>query len=89
METARPSGERRPVDPDVLGRLTGREIQIIVLVARGNVDKQIARQLGIQITTIRSYIERIGRKTGRTRRADLTALAYELNLMGTGPSQAG
>ncbi|MFP5319481.1 MAG: response regulator transcription factor [Acidimicrobiia bacterium] len=65
----------------MLGLLSQREIEVITLVARGRVDKQIARELDIEIPTVRSYIERVGRKTGRTRRADLTALAYELGLM--------
>jgi DNA-binding NarL/FixJ family response regulator len=83
VSTTSAAGDRYPVhlDAETL-RLTQREIAVITLVAQGYLDKQVARALGIQITTVRSYIERIGRKTGRTRRAELTAMAYELDLLG-------
>jgi DNA-binding CsgD family transcriptional regulator len=73
----------RPPAAD-LGRSVGlspRQVEIIVRVANGMLDKQVARDLGIAVTTVRTQIGRIGRKTGCTRRAELTALAYELGLI--------
>lgn len=61
--------------------LSPRQTQIVILVASGYLDKQIARQLGIQVSTVRSHIERIAWKTGRSRRAEVTALAYQLELL--------
>jgi DNA-binding CsgD family transcriptional regulator len=61
--------------------LSPREREILVLVASGKLDKQVARELDIAVTTVRTHLERIGIKSGRRRRAELIALAYELDLV--------
>lgn len=62
--------------PDRLA-LTGREKEILSLLAEGETDADIARSLYISIRTVRSHLDRIRDKTGRRRRADLTRLAME------------
>jgi DNA-binding NarL/FixJ family response regulator len=57
--------------------LTKRELEILSLLAEGETDADIARQLYISIRTVRSHLDRIRDKTGRRRRADLTRLALE------------
>ena len=57
------------------GRLSVRERELVVLVAQGLTDAQIAVQLYISIRTVRSHLDRIRDKTGCRRRADLTRLA--------------
>ena len=57
--------------------LTVREREILKLVAEGETDADIARQLFISVRTVRSHLDRIRDKTGRRRRADLTRLAPE------------
>lgn len=55
-------------------RLTGRESQVAVLVARGASDKEIARDLDIELSTVRYYLTNALRKLdvkGRTRLATL------------------
>lgn len=61
--------------------LSPRQEQILILVAQGCLDKQIALKLGIQVSTVRTHIERIGGKTGFRRRAELAALAYQRKLL--------
>jgi DNA-binding NarL/FixJ family response regulator len=61
--------------------LTPREKEILVLVARGERDQDIAAQLYISISTVHSHLERIRQKTGRRRRPDLTRLAIEQGLL--------
>jgi DNA-binding NarL/FixJ family response regulator len=80
METNRSARDGHRIPSDA-APLTRREVEVIVLIAHGLLDKQIAQELGIRVTTVRSYIERIGRKTGRSRRVGLTALAYERGLI--------
>jgi predicted ATPase/DNA-binding CsgD family transcriptional regulator len=56
-------------------RLSARERELVILVARGRTDADIAGQLHISIRTVRSHLDRIRDKTGCRRRADLTRLA--------------
>jgi DNA-binding CsgD family transcriptional regulator len=62
-------------------RLSPRERQLVTLVARGCTDAQIAEQLFISIRTVRSHLDRIRDKTGCRRRADLTRLALQADLV--------
>jgi DNA-binding CsgD family transcriptional regulator len=62
-------------------RLSARERELIILVARGRTDAQIAAQLYISIRTVRSHLDRIRDKTGCRRRADLTRLALTAALI--------
>jgi DNA-binding NarL/FixJ family response regulator len=57
--------------------LTSREREILLLVADGDTDGEIAERLFISIRTVRSHLDRIRDKTGRRRRAELTRLALE------------
>jgi DNA-binding NarL/FixJ family response regulator len=61
-------------------QLSDREREILALVAAGERDQDIAEQLFISISTVRSHLDRIRDKTGRRRRADLTRLAAETGL---------
>jgi DNA-binding NarL/FixJ family response regulator len=61
--------------------LTAREKEILVLVAQGERDQDIAARLYISVSTVHSHLERIRRKTGRRRRPDLTRLAIEEGLL--------
>lgn len=62
-------------------RLTPRERELLVLVAQGRTDAQIADELFISIRTVRSHLDRIRDKTGSRRRADLTMLALRTGLV--------
>ena len=64
-----------------LARLSGRERELVTLVAQGRTDAQIAAQLFISIRTVRSHLDRIRDKTGCRRRADLTRLALAEGLV--------
>jgi DNA-binding NarL/FixJ family response regulator len=63
-------------------QLSAREREVLVLLATGAADTEIARSLGIKATTVRTHLDRISLKRGRRRRADLTRLAYEEGLLG-------
>jgi DNA-binding NarL/FixJ family response regulator len=58
-------------------QLSPRELEILALVAAGETDRDIARQLFITTATVHSHLERVRDKTGARRRAQLTRLYLE------------
>lgn len=60
--------------------LTDRERQILVLIATGMTDQEIAGQLAISVRTVRSHLDNIGSKLGERRRAALASQAHRLGL---------
>jgi len=57
--------------------LSGREREILSLLADGETDADIADRLFISVSTVRSHLDRIRDKTGHRRRAELARLAFE------------
>jgi predicted ATPase/class 3 adenylate cyclase/DNA-binding CsgD family transcriptional regulator len=72
---------RQPSEPAGLAQLSARERELVILVARGATDIQIAEQLYISVSTVRSHLDRIRDKTGCRRRADLTRLVLRAGLI--------
>jgi DNA-binding CsgD family transcriptional regulator len=64
--------------------LTDRERQILVLVARGLSNADIAEQLGISPLTAKTHVGNVLGKLECRDRAALTALAYETGLITPG-----
>ena len=62
-------------------KLSAREKELVILVAQGRTDAQIAAQLYISVRTVSSHLDRIRDKTGCRRRADLTRLALTTGLI--------
>lgn len=60
-------------DPAV-STLSGRERQVAQAVLRGLTDKEIAHCLGVSVSTVRTYLNRVFEKTGTHRRAGLSRL---------------
>ena len=67
--------------PRPAGELTGRERELVTLVAQGRTNAEIAAHLFISIRTVGSHLDRIRDKTGYRRRADLTRLALSEGLV--------
>lgn len=61
--------------------LTRREIQYIVLTAKGALDKTIADELKIEYNTVTTHSKNVRRKLGLQRKADITRFAYQNNLI--------
>jgi DNA-binding CsgD family transcriptional regulator len=74
-------GPPRPTATPEPGKLSARERELVILVARGRTDAQIAAQLYISVRTVRSHLDRIRDKTGCRRRAELTRLALTAALI--------
>ena len=75
------AGPQQPQAPPGLPQLSAREQELVTLVARGSTDAQIAGQLYISVSTVRSHLDRIRDKSGCRRRADLTRLALQAGLV--------
>jgi len=76
----------RPVRPPddkaaKVATLTGRERQVIALIAEGLKNKQIAERLFISDTTVRHHLTVIFSKLGVSDRLELLILAYRLRLV--------
>ncbi|MBV8940449.1 MAG: response regulator transcription factor, partial [Solirubrobacterales bacterium] len=58
--------------------LSARETEVLGMIADGYTNPEIADRLCLSVRTIESHRAHIHRKTGRTTRAELVALAREL-----------
>jgi DNA-binding NarL/FixJ family response regulator len=65
-----------------LGQLTPRERQVLIGVAKGHTNREIALQLGIGHRTVETHRESLMRKLGVRTVAGLTRLALEVGLVG-------
>jgi DNA-binding CsgD family transcriptional regulator len=54
---------------------------VVTHVAQGRTDAQIAGQMSISVSTVRSHLDRIRDKTGCRRRAELIRLALAAGLV--------
>ena len=73
-----------PSDDGRLAGLTGREAEILALVARGLSNQEIAARLVLSPFTVKTHVSRILGKLGCRDRAQLVALAYETGLVTAG-----
>ncbi len=62
-------------------KLTAREEEILVYVARGKTNKDVAESLIVSVKTIDSHVANLMKKLGVSNRAQLTAYAYEHGLL--------
>ena len=66
--------DRRRTDPTALQtRLTDREREVLLLVAQGSRDHEIARGLMLTESTVKSHVQNILRKLGARNRAEAVA----------------
>ena len=67
----------------IAGTLTGRERDVLHLIAQGRVDKEIARTLSISPTTVKSHVGNIFTKLNVQKRAQAVSRAQRLGLIDT------
>jgi DNA-binding NarL/FixJ family response regulator len=75
-----PRPERQPVTDT----LTDREREVLVLVARGHSNAEIADILGLEEATIKKYVSRILAKLDLRSRVQAAILSYEIGLVTPG-----
>jgi two-component system, NarL family, nitrate/nitrite response regulator NarL len=57
--------------PDTVHKLTPREQEIVALLENGMTNRQIARALNLQLSTVKNHVHNVLTKIGATRRADI------------------
>jgi DNA-binding NarL/FixJ family response regulator len=85
LPTAEATSE--PSAADHLDELTAREREVLVLVAKGLANREIARELVVEESTVRTHVKRILMKLGLRDRVQVVIFAYEsgINQMATRP----
>ncbi|AJE86092.1 MULTISPECIES: response regulator [Streptomyces] len=74
-----PGGER--VHAERLAALTGREREVLVQVAGGHSNDEIAERLQVSPLTVKTHVNRAMAKLGARDRAGLVVIAYESGLV--------
>jgi DNA-binding NarL/FixJ family response regulator len=75
-----------PAPPSELQRLTEREREVLELVARGKSNAEIANELVVGATTVKTHVGRVLTKLGLRDRIEAVIYAYEAGMIrpGTG-----
>ena len=77
------SGQRSTGPPAAPAGLTPREVEVLVLVARGGTTRHVARMLNITPKTAGNHIERIYTKIGASSRSTATLYAMQHGMLAT------
>jgi DNA-binding NarL/FixJ family response regulator len=77
--------ERGPVDPNLLDALTDREREVLLEIAKGLSNAEIAQRLHMSPATAKTHISRLLSKLDARDRAQLVVIAYQGRLARPGP----
>jgi DNA-binding NarL/FixJ family response regulator len=78
------AAEAEPVPAPGLDELTARELEVFRLLARGYSNAEIARELVVSDTTVKTHVARVLMKLGVRDRVQAVVLAYESGVVTRG-----
>jgi len=81
LDSARVAALASPAAPSMSGALTGREVEVLRLVATGKTNRAIANELAISEKTVARHLSNIFTKLDLPSRSAATAYAYEHKLL--------
>ncbi|MEV6757985.1 response regulator transcription factor [Streptomyces sp. NPDC051214] len=73
----------KPAPPAWVGRLTGRESEVLRLMAAGLTNAEIAGRMGVGPATVKTHVASVLAKTGARDRTQAVIAAYEAGFMNT------
>jgi DNA-binding NarL/FixJ family response regulator len=76
--------QRPPVSSVNLRELTPRELEVLAAIARGMSNAEIAEELSISETTVKTHVARVLMKLGLRDRVQAVVAAYEAGLVKSG-----
>jgi DNA-binding NarL/FixJ family response regulator len=79
--TSLPESVRKRQEETLAEPLTNREIEILRLLALGKTNRQLAQELRVSISTVKTYIQRVIGKLGVSGRTQAVVRAAELGLL--------
>jgi LuxR family maltose regulon positive regulatory protein len=67
--------------PGLVEPLSGRELEVLRLLAEGRQNQEIAEELVVALSTVKKHVTHIFEKLGAANRTQATARARELGLL--------
>jgi DNA-binding NarL/FixJ family response regulator len=81
VENSRRHAARPAEKPAIVEPLSDRELDVLTLIERGRLNKEIAHELSVSIATVKTHTNNINRKLGAKTRSQAVAIARELDLI--------